>query len=146
MRGQSSAFQPTRQSSLAGAGPSLPCALLCILHGSMHQNALDALNVECKKTASSCVIQGPGARKGLIKSRSIERAGSSARSPGPGRSTWHDYAPLRTKCEETVPRGNKVSFSGKIGKTIADSRPSWPEEPVPPAGAPNIRVVLFDDV
>jgi len=39
-----------------------------------------------------------------------------------------------------------VSFSGKIGKTIKDSRPSWPEQPVPPVGAPNILVVLFDDV
>lgn len=37
-------------------------------------------------------------------------------------------------------------FPGKIGKTIADSTPFWPSPPKPPAGAPNILVVLFDDV
>jgi len=33
-----------------------------------------------------------------------------------------------------------------IGRTIADSTPSWPEQARPPKGAPNILVVLFDDV
>jgi arylsulfatase A-like enzyme len=33
-----------------------------------------------------------------------------------------------------------------IGKTIADSTPSWPTRVAPPTGAPNILVVLFDDV
>ncbi len=33
-----------------------------------------------------------------------------------------------------------------IGKTWQDSTPSWPAPPSPPAGAPNILVVLFDDV
>ncbi|MFO1181010.1 arylsulfatase [Ottowia sp.] len=34
----------------------------------------------------------------------------------------------------------------RIGRTIADSIPFWPEAPKRPAGAPNILVVLFDDV
>ena len=34
----------------------------------------------------------------------------------------------------------------KIGKTIADSTPWWPARAAPPKGAPNILVVLFDDV
>jgi arylsulfatase A-like enzyme len=34
----------------------------------------------------------------------------------------------------------------KIGKTIADSTPWWPEKRKAPKGAPNILVVLFDDV
>jgi arylsulfatase A-like enzyme len=38
------------------------------------------------------------------------------------------------------------SLRGTIGKTIADSKPWWPPAPKPPAGAPNILVVLFDDV
>ena len=38
------------------------------------------------------------------------------------------------------------AFAGKIGKTIKDSAPHWPPGPKPPAGAPNILVVLFDDV
>lgn len=33
-----------------------------------------------------------------------------------------------------------------IGRTIADSTPYWPGKPRPPKGAPNILVVLFDDV
>ncbi|HRD29594.1 MAG TPA: arylsulfatase, partial [Caulobacter sp.] len=33
-----------------------------------------------------------------------------------------------------------------IGRTIADSTPFWPDRPRPPKGAPNILVVLFDDV
>jgi len=37
-------------------------------------------------------------------------------------------------------------FGGSIGHTIADSKPWWPPAPQPPAGAPNILVVLFDDV
>ncbi len=34
----------------------------------------------------------------------------------------------------------------KIGRTVAESTPSWPAPPKPPKGAPNILVVLFDDV
>src|SRR5712692_3418464 len=34
----------------------------------------------------------------------------------------------------------------KIGKTIADSTPWWPARAAPPKGAPNILLVLFDDV
>ena len=33
-----------------------------------------------------------------------------------------------------------------IGKTIADSTPWWPTRAAPPKGAPNVLVVLFDDV
>jgi arylsulfatase A-like enzyme len=38
------------------------------------------------------------------------------------------------------------AFPGKIGKTIKDSSPHWPPAPKPPAGGPNILIVLFDDV
>lgn len=34
----------------------------------------------------------------------------------------------------------------RIGRTLADSVPWWPARPQRPAGAPNILVVLFDDV
>ena len=33
-----------------------------------------------------------------------------------------------------------------IGRTVADSTPQWPRPEPPPKGAPNILVVLFDDV
>jgi arylsulfatase len=42
--------------------------------------------------------------------------------------------------------GGDTAFRGTIGKTIAGSKPWWPPAPKPPAGAPNILVVLFDDV
>src|SRR5574337_2233298 len=34
----------------------------------------------------------------------------------------------------------------RIGKTVAESTPHWPAPPRRPAGAPNILLVLFDDV
>lgn len=34
----------------------------------------------------------------------------------------------------------------KIGRTVQDSQPYWPEAPKRPKGAPNILVILFDDV
>lgn len=37
-------------------------------------------------------------------------------------------------------------FKGKIGNTYRDSTAWWPERAEPPKGAPNILVVLFDDV
>jgi len=42
--------------------------------------------------------------------------------------------------------GDKMPFGGTIGNTIASSKPWWPDATKPPAGAPNILVVLFDDV
>jgi arylsulfatase len=44
-----------------------------------------------------------------------------------------------------------TGHGGKIGKTVQDSQPHWPEGPKRPpginkAGAPNILVILFDDV
>jgi arylsulfatase len=42
--------------------------------------------------------------------------------------------------------GSDRPFGGTIGNTVAGSRPWWPPTPKPPAGAPNILVVLFDDV
>jgi arylsulfatase A-like enzyme len=38
------------------------------------------------------------------------------------------------------------SFQGIAGRTIADSKPWWPSARKPPERAPNILVVLFDDV
>ena len=40
----------------------------------------------------------------------------------------------------------KSPFPGTIGKTIADSKPWWPDQAKAPRAAPNILVVLFDDV
>jgi arylsulfatase len=37
-------------------------------------------------------------------------------------------------------------FEGAIGRTYRDSRPYWPEPVRPPAGAPNIVLLVLDDV
>jgi arylsulfatase A-like enzyme len=38
------------------------------------------------------------------------------------------------------------TFQGTIGRTFAESTPWWPAEPRPRTGAPNVVVVVFDDV
>ena len=38
------------------------------------------------------------------------------------------------------------AFDGTIGETVVDSTPHWPAEPTPPAGAPNILLMMLDDV
>ena len=45
--------------------------------------------------------------------------------------------------ESTAPY---AGFGGRIGRTMAGSEPSWPSRAVPPDGAPNIVIVLVDDV
>src|ERR671922_30867 len=37
-------------------------------------------------------------------------------------------------------------FQGRIGRTVHESTPHWPELPRPRKGAPNVVVVLFDDL
>ena len=37
-------------------------------------------------------------------------------------------------------------FEGKIGRTFRDSKPWWPSRVQPPEGAPNIMIVLADDL
>jgi arylsulfatase len=37
-------------------------------------------------------------------------------------------------------------LGGRIGRTVADSEPWWPTPPRPREGAPNVVVVVFDDV
>ncbi len=37
-------------------------------------------------------------------------------------------------------------FSGEIGRTFAESTPAWPRLPVAPEGAPNVIVVVLDDL
>lgn len=37
-------------------------------------------------------------------------------------------------------------FTGTVGATYQDSTEAWPEPPKPPAGAPNVVIVVLDDV
>ncbi len=44
----------------------------------------------------------------------------------------------------TYPEGGE--HPGPIGRTVAESEPAWPVPTGPPEGAPNVLVVLFDDL
>ncbi|NMM85832.1 hypothetical protein B2J88_15900 [Rhodococcus sp. SRB_17] len=43
-------------------------------------------------------------------------------------------------------QSNSPEFAGIITESIASSQPSWPQNPTPPAGAPNVIVMLVDDM
>jgi arylsulfatase A-like enzyme len=45
-----------------------------------------------------------------------------------------------------VPQQSSLSFQGEVRATIGESKPWWPAQTKPPHGAPNILIVLFDDV
>src|SRR5215467_4621756 len=53
----------------------------------------------------------------------------------------------RPRCRRA--EGGQVAaeaFRGRIGRDWRDSEPWWPPEPKPPPGAPNIVLVVLDDV
>jgi arylsulfatase len=41
---------------------------------------------------------------------------------------------------------NQPAFGGRIGRTWRESEPWWPPEPEPPEGAPNVLLIVLDDV
>jgi len=45
-----------------------------------------------------------------------------------------------------MPNPQSVSFRGEVRTTVNESRPWWPAKVAPPPDAPNILIVLFDDV
>ena len=42
--------------------------------------------------------------------------------------------------------GPGEAFPGTIGRTLETSTPAWPSTPGPPEGAPNVVMILLDDV
>jgi arylsulfatase len=48
--------------------------------------------------------------------------------------------------EPEVPDLADQRFGGRIGRDWRDSEPWWPPEPAPPDGAPNVFLVVLDDV
>ena len=42
--------------------------------------------------------------------------------------------------------GKRSAFTGVVGRTFADSTPAWPDIEQAPPGAPNVVLVLLDDV
>ncbi|HWV13198.1 MAG TPA: sulfatase-like hydrolase/transferase, partial [Sphingobium sp.] len=47
---------------------------------------------------------------------------------------------------QTVLPAPAAPFAGKIGQTYADSTPAFPKPVTAPAGAPNVLLILTDDV
>src|SRR5579871_5579433 len=62
-------------------------------------------------------------------------AGAPGAPASPGPSGSRDTLPLPSP-----------PFQGRIGLTSESSRPAWPQQPAAPAGAPNVLVVLTDDI
>ena len=54
--------------------------------------------------------------------------------------------PAPAQAESSAPLASQRPFAGKIGKTYKDSTPAYPEPVKAPANAPNILLVLTDDV
>jgi arylsulfatase len=54
-------------------------------------------------------------------------------------------ASSHARSEDQIPRPTP-DFKGVIGKTYQDSKASWPEIPTAQEGAPNVVVILLDDV
>ena len=52
---------------------------------------------------------------------------------------------LPVDAQDTLPRP-EPPFKGRIGRTAKDSVPDFPKEVQPPKGAPNILLILTDDV
>jgi arylsulfatase A-like enzyme len=48
--------------------------------------------------------------------------------------------------DRTVLPLKEPAFGGTIGETYTDSKSEWPKLPTPPEGAPNVIVILLDDV
>lgn len=46
----------------------------------------------------------------------------------------------------TTSNGARRAFHGHVGRTVAESTSWWPEPVRAPAGAPNIVLVLLDDM
>ena len=42
--------------------------------------------------------------------------------------------------------GTRAEFGGVVGRTFEDSKAWWPDLPKPPEGAPNVVIVVLDDV
>lgn len=52
---------------------------------------------------------------------------------------------LTVNAEEILPRPDEI-FKGKIGVTRLESTPAWPAQPAAKKGAPNVVLILLDDV
>src|SRR5512147_1887655 len=59
-------------------------------------------------------------------------------------SACNQQAPQQQEHITEDPR--MAGFKGKIAKTYAESKEDWPQRPKAPEGAPNVLIILLDDV
>jgi len=56
------------------------------------------------------------------------------------------FGAMGASAQEVVLPKPEPPFQGKIGRTVKDSTPDFPKSVEAPAGAPNILLILTDDV
>ena len=84
-----------------------------------------------------------GARRRRGRVRGIHRADHRRRKGGPPQPGSADYTePLASKALPPVP----PKFGGEIKPVAKESKPWWPPAIVPPKGAPNVLLIMTDDV
>ena len=75
----------------------------------------------------------PAERSVLLRSRTRSLGGSNA-------ANWH------RRCHNAAMSMPRPEFEGVIGRTYEESEGWWPPVPSAPEGAPNVVIVLLDDV
>ena len=108
-----------------------------------------------KSDAPSAAGRTEISRRRLLGSSSVIAASAVASALGP------TSLPKLARAQVSPPGGNTPAgdqfdrtklpmpeppFGGKIGKTYQDSVAEWPKIPTPPDGAPNVVIILLDDV
>jgi arylsulfatase len=79
------------------------------------------------------------------QAQSTAKAAGTAPAVAPTGTAVGSAAGTRTIPGDVLPPPD-LPFGGKIGLNAAQSQPWWPPRIVPPAGAPNILLVITDDV
>src|ERR1700759_3086008 len=58
----------------------------------------------------------------------------------------HSRTAIAQQAQQTILPKPEPPFGGKIGRTVKDSTPDFPKGVEAPAGAPNVLLILTDDV
>jgi len=110
-------------------------------------SALSATDVD----VAGGVVAGPGmSRRSALKAAGLAAAGSAvaacSSSEEPSGSTPAAGRAGQGALDGTELPMDDPEFTGTIGETYLDSTEAWPELPKPPDGAPNVVIILLDDV
>ena len=137
-----------------GDGPAVRVLVDGLDESDRHRRCSDrrAPAPGCRRSCTRPTSRGSATRSALVapparaEGRLRDRRGPAARSDDlvdrPGR---------RRDGGATRERGSDMTrtypgFEGRVGRTFAGSEGAWPARPTPPAGAPNVVVMLADDL